>query len=63
MSDTDSSSESDDSFHEKVVDPFHVEKEEAILKACKQRDLTKLRALAESHGGFLNDEIRQQACK
>ncbi|KAK1779118.1 rab-GTPase-TBC domain-containing protein [Copromyces sp. CBS 386.78] len=61
MSEMDSSSESGDSLHEKVIDPFHAEKEEAILKACKQRDLTKLRALSESQGGFLNDEIRQQA--
>ncbi|KAA8635877.1 hypothetical protein SMACR_01716 [Sordaria macrospora] len=61
MSEMDSSSESGDSLHEKVIDSFRAEKEEAILKACKQRDLTKLRALAESHGGFLSDEIRQQA--
>ncbi|KAK3398661.1 rab-GTPase-TBC domain-containing protein [Sordaria brevicollis] len=58
----DSSSESGDSLPEKIIeDPFLVEKEEAILKACKRRDLTKLRELAESQGGFLNDEIRQQA--
>lgn len=58
----DSSSESGDSLPEKVIeDPFYTEKEEAVLKACKQRDLTKLRELAESQGGFLNDEIRQQA--
>ena len=62
MSETDSSSESDDSLHEKVIDPFHLEKEEAILKACKVRDLAKLRELSESQGGFLNDEIRQKAC-
>ncbi len=39
------------------------EKKEAILEACKQRDLDALRALAELPGGFLTDEIRQQACK
>lgn len=63
MSEMDSSSESGDCLHEKVIDPFYAEKEEVILKACKQRDLTKLRALAETQGGFLNDEIRQHACK
>lgn len=64
MSHMDSSSESGDSLPEKVIEnPFYTEKEEAILRACKQRDLIKLRELAESQGGFLNDEIRQQACK
>jgi hypothetical protein len=38
-------------------------KREAILEACRQRDLDSLRALAESTGGFLADDIRQQACK
>jgi TBC1 domain family member 20 len=38
-------------------------KREAILEACGQRDLGALRALAESPGGFLTDDIRQQACK
>lgn len=38
-------------------------KKDAILEACRQRDLGALRALAESPGGFLTDDIRQQACK
>jgi hypothetical protein len=38
-------------------------KREAILEACRQRDLDSLRALAESPGGFLADDIRQQACE
>lgn len=41
----------------------HSEKEEAILRACKWRDLEALQTLAESPGGFLTDDIRQQACK
>jgi hypothetical protein len=41
----------------------HSEKEEVILRACKWRDLDSLKALAESPGGFLTDDIRQQACK
>lgn len=38
-------------------------KEEAILEACRKRDLCALRQLAESPGGFLSDAIRQQACE
>jgi transposase len=38
-------------------------KKEEILEACRRRDLSALRALAESPGGFLTDSIRQQACK
>ena len=38
-------------------------KRAAILEACSQRDLDSLRALAESPGGFLADDIREQACK
>ncbi|KAK4236635.1 rab-GTPase-TBC domain-containing protein [Achaetomium macrosporum] len=36
-------------------------KKEAVLEACRRRDLSALRALAESPGGFLTDSIRQQA--
>lgn len=39
------------------------EKKEAILEACRTRDLDALTALAESRGGFLTDSLRQQACK
>ncbi|KAK3491676.1 rab-GTPase-TBC domain-containing protein [Neurospora crassa] len=63
--DSGSSSESGDSLSEKdekvIIGPFFTEKEAAILTACSQRDLTKLRDLAESRGGFLTDELRQQA--
>ncbi|KXX82128.1 GTPase-activating protein gyp10 [Madurella mycetomatis] len=37
------------------------QKRAAILEACRRRDLSALRALAESPGGFLTDSIRQQA--
>jgi hypothetical protein len=38
------------------------EKLQAISEACKWRNLDQLRTLAESKGGFLSDELRQQAC-
>ncbi|KAK3390473.1 rab-GTPase-TBC domain-containing protein [Podospora didyma] len=52
--------------HEKTADLKNAyvskrAKEEAILEACKWRNLDDLRRLAESPGGFLNDNIRQQA--
>ncbi|OIW32139.1 GTPase-activating protein gyp10 [Coniochaeta ligniaria NRRL 30616] len=37
------------------------EKLQAVSEACKWRNLDQLRALAESKGGFLSDELRQQA--
>lgn len=37
-------------------------KAEKILEACKWRDIGRLRALAEAHGGFLSDTLRRQAC-
>lgn len=33
-----------------------------ILEACKWSDLSKLKALAESTGGFLTDDLRRLAC-
>lgn len=38
-------------------------KAEKILEACKWRDIGRLKALAEAHGGFLSDTLRRQACK
>ncbi|KAJ4258693.1 GTPase-activating protein gyp8 [Fusarium torreyae] len=32
-----------------------------ILEACKWRDISRLRALSEAHGGFLSDTLRRQA--
>ncbi|CEI65801.1 hypothetical protein FVEN_g7521 [Fusarium venenatum] len=32
-----------------------------IIKACKWKDIGRLRSLAESHGGFLSDILRRQA--
>lgn len=42
---------------------WEAEKLQAISEACKWRDLNQLRTLAESKGGFLSDELRQQACR
>ena len=44
------------------VPKWEAEKEQAIREACKWNNLDELRALAESRGGFLLDELRQQAC-
>ncbi|SPQ23720.1 80f825f7-5134-45c8-bb37-e3a80021d49e [Thermothielavioides terrestris] len=44
-----------------VADAAVDEKKKAILEACRRRDLDALRTLAESPGGFLSDNIRQQA--
>lgn len=38
-------------------------KEHGILDACRRRDIEELQALAMSPGGFLTDELRQQACE
>ena len=45
-----------------LVDPIFVQKEEQIRKACTWRDADRLRSLAQSKGGLLKDELRQQAC-
>ncbi|KAG9257330.1 rab-GTPase-TBC domain-containing protein [Emericellopsis atlantica] len=42
-------------------DPVLFEKEERIREACTWRDADKLRSLAQSQGGLLKDELRQQA--
>lgn len=34
-----------------------------IIDACRRRDIEGLQALAESPGGFIRDELRQQACE
>ncbi len=39
------------------------EKELLILDACRWRNLDQLRALSESPGGFLTDDLRREACK
>lgn len=38
-------------------------KEDVILDACRRRDIDELQTLAESRGGFLTDELRQEACE
>lgn len=42
------------------IDPV---KEARVRDACQRRDVEELQALAQSSGGFLTDELRQQACK
>ncbi|KAL4726833.1 GTPase-activating protein gyp8 [Fusarium chlamydosporum] len=32
-----------------------------IIEACKWKDISRLRSLAEAHGGFLSDTLRRQA--
>lgn len=39
------------------------QKEHKILEACKRRDVEELQLLAGSPGGFMNDEVRQEACE
>lgn len=39
-----------------------LEKQTRIQDACKWKDVGRLRALGSSEGGFLTDELRQQAC-
>lgn len=34
-----------------------------IIDACRRRDIEGLQALAEFPGGFIRDELRQQACE
>lgn len=38
-------------------------KAELIVEACKWRNISELRELAISPGGFLTDELRRQACR
>lgn len=39
-----------------------LEKKLAIESACAQSDIPSLKALAESEGGFLTDDLRRRAC-
>ncbi|KAL1869984.1 hypothetical protein VTK73DRAFT_2878 [Phialemonium thermophilum] len=41
--------------------PVDSKKVESILEACRWRDIGQLRALAESPGGLLSDNLREQA--
>lgn len=45
-----------------ICDEPELEKKLAIEDACAQSDISSLKALAESAGGFLTDDIRRQAC-
>lgn len=68
MEGNDFSEKGDEELHDK--DPnieadrrAHLKKEVQIFDACHRRDIEELQALAQSSGGFLTDELRQQACK
>lgn len=56
---TSSKESSGDEPNERVRDP----KEDEILEACCRRDIAALQSLALSTGGFITDELRQQACE
>ena len=64
--DTDSARSSQRSLEKDVADTIcdepELEKKLAIEEACAQSDISSLKALAESVGGFLTDDIRRQAC-
>lgn len=44
------------------VDPAILQKAAEIHDACERKDVALLRSHAESHGGLINDELRQRAC-
>lgn len=46
-----------------LVSSQAAEKADAIHRACDLRDLDALVLYATSEGGFLRDDLRQQACK
>ncbi|KAG6017035.1 hypothetical protein E4U54_008584 [Claviceps lovelessii] len=43
---------------QKIDDRLYEEKADAIREACKWRDVSRLRSLAETADGFLSDELR-----
>lgn len=45
-----------------VCEEPELEKKLAIEDACARCDISSLKALAESAGGFLTDDIRRRAC-
>lgn len=48
---------------EEKVDSYAAEKIDGIRKACDLRDLDALVSYATSEGGYIQDELRQLACK
>lgn len=47
---------------ESLCDETELEKKLAIETACAQLDIPGLKALAESEGGFMTDDLRRRAC-
>lgn len=58
----DSSSDVIDDSRRRATREAALRKAAAVCEACRWRDISKLRALAESEGGFLNDDLRKSAC-
>jgi hypothetical protein len=44
-------------------DPTRKLERARILRACENRDIDELRAIAIGPGGFLTDQLRSEACK
>ena len=42
---------------------IRAEKAELILDACRWRDVSRLRSLADGEDGLLTDALRREACK
>lgn len=57
------SGSSQESLNSQLKKKVRSEKADAIRHACKSRDLEALAAHGISEGGFLEDELRQMACK
>ncbi|SPO05812.1 related to GTPase-activating protein gyp10 [Cephalotrichum gorgonifer] len=55
------SSSPEKGLHQSTCDFWDSEKEPAIKDACAQFDVPSLKALAQSEGGFLTDDLRRQA--
>lgn len=50
-----------DSWPEVVLTSSEVQKAAEVIEACEPRDVARLAALASTHGGFVNDEVRRRA--
>ncbi|KAG5983838.1 hypothetical protein E4U55_006988 [Claviceps digitariae] len=60
-SDEDTLETTDGTCGQKIDDVLDEKKTDAIREACKWRDVSRLRSLAESADGFLSDELRRLA--
>ncbi|KAG6005860.1 hypothetical protein E4U21_007568 [Claviceps maximensis] len=60
-SDEDNGETTDVTGGQKIDDVLYEKKMDAIREACKWRDVSRLRSLAETADGFLSDELRRLA--